>query len=110
MSSLLQQAGRAGRREQPSASIYVAFDGPTDQYFFRNPEQLFGRPVEKAQVPLAATLRLLCLRCPNESQDELGKFRMRRACVQLGAWHAARCCLRGLLHTPLPHAAHPGKW
>lgn len=50
VSSLLQQAGRAGRREQPSASIYVAFDGPTDQYFFRHPEQLFGRSVEKAQV------------------------------------------------------------
>ncbi|KAK9819572.1 hypothetical protein WJX81_002582 [Elliptochloris bilobata] len=50
VSSLLQQAGRAGRREQPSASIYVAFDGPTDQYFFRHPEQLFGRPVEKAQI------------------------------------------------------------
>lgn len=50
VSSLLQQAGRAGRREQPSASIYVAFDGPTDQFFFRHPQQLFGRPVEKAQI------------------------------------------------------------
>ena len=50
VSSLLQQAGRAGRREQPSASIYVAFDGPTDQFFFRHPEQLFERPVEKAQI------------------------------------------------------------
>jgi len=50
VSSLLQQAGRAGRREQPSASIYVAFDGPTDQFFFRHPDRLFGRPVEAAMI------------------------------------------------------------
>lgn len=62
VSSLLQQAGRAGRREQSSASIYVAFDGPTDQYFFRNPKHLFGRPIEKAQVPPRSALQR-ALRC-----------------------------------------------
>lgn len=46
VASLWQQAGRAGRRGQQSLAIYVAFDGPLDQYFFRSPEALFGRPIE----------------------------------------------------------------
>jgi ATP-dependent helicase YprA (DUF1998 family) len=46
-----QQAGRAGRREQPSMAIYVAFDGPLDQHFMRKPEDLFERKIESAQVP-----------------------------------------------------------
>lgn len=50
LASLRQQAGRAGRREQPSLAVYVAFDGPLDQYFIHNPEQLFAKPVEHAQV------------------------------------------------------------
>ena len=50
VSSLWQQAGRAGRREQASLSIYIAFDGPLDQYFMHNPRALFDRSIEKAQV------------------------------------------------------------
>lgn len=50
VSSLWQQSGRAGRREQRSMSIYVAFDGPLDQYFMRHPDQLFSRAIESAQV------------------------------------------------------------
>lgn len=50
MASLWQQAGRAGRREQPSTSIYIAFDGPLDQYFMKQPDKLFGRAIERAQV------------------------------------------------------------
>lgn len=50
MASLWQQAGRAGRREQASTSIYIAFDGPLDQYYFQHPDQLFGRPIEQSQV------------------------------------------------------------
>ncbi|GMH38722.1 hypothetical protein BSKO_06606 [Bryopsis sp. KO-2023] len=48
--SLWQQSGRAGRREQTSLSIYVAFDGPLDQYFMKHPKHLFGRPIERVQV------------------------------------------------------------
>ncbi len=44
------QAGRAGRREQASLALYVAFDGPLDQFFMRRPAELFGRPVERAMV------------------------------------------------------------
>ena len=50
MASLWQQAGRAGRREQPSLSIYIGFDGPLDQFFMHQPENLFSRPIETAQV------------------------------------------------------------
>lgn len=51
------QAGRAGRREQPSLSIYVGFDGPLDQHFMRHPHELFSKPVEAAQVRLWACMR-----------------------------------------------------
>lgn len=40
----------AGRREQTSLSIYVAFDGPLDQHFMRNPHKLFSRTIETPQV------------------------------------------------------------
>ena len=50
LASLRQQAGRAGRREQRSLAVFVAFDSPLDQHFMAHPEHLFGRPVESAQV------------------------------------------------------------
>ena len=50
VASLWQQAGRAGRREQPSLSIYIGFDGPLDQFFMHQPAHLFRRPIETAQV------------------------------------------------------------
>eukprot|EP00216_Chloropicon_sp_CCMP2111_P004809 CAMPEP_0198238392 /NCGR_PEP_ID=MMETSP1446-20131203/4032_1 /TAXON_ID=1461542 ORGANISM="Unidentified sp, Strain CCMP2111" /NCGR_SAMPLE_ID=MMETSP1446 /ASSEMBLY_ACC=CAM_ASM_001112 /LENGTH=1212 /DNA_ID=CAMNT_0043920785 /DNA_START=261 /DNA_END=3899 /DNA_ORIENTATION=- len=50
VSSLWQQSGRAGRREQRALSIYVAFDSALDQFFMRNPEKLFEAPIEHATV------------------------------------------------------------
>ncbi|KAJ6813656.1 uncharacterized protein M6B38_142540 [Iris pallida] len=50
VSSLWQQAGRSGRRLRPSLAIYVAFEGPLDQYFMKFPHKLFKRPVEHCQV------------------------------------------------------------
>jgi hypothetical protein len=50
IASLWQQAGRAGRREQASLAIVVAFDGPLDQHFVRHPDELLGRPIEAVQV------------------------------------------------------------
>eukprot|EP00798_Chlamydomonas_sp_ICE-L_P008044 gene8044-1278_t len=49
IASLRQQAGRAGRREQPSLSLYVAFDGPLDQYFMSHPKELFALSTESAK-------------------------------------------------------------
>ena len=53
VASLWQQAGRAGRRRQESCGIMVAFDGPLDQYFMRQPAKLFGRPIEAAHIDLS---------------------------------------------------------
>ncbi|KAK9066603.1 hypothetical protein SSX86_013926 [Deinandra increscens subsp. villosa] len=50
IASLWQQAGRSGRREQPSLAIYVAFEGPLDQYFMKYPHKLFGGSVECCHV------------------------------------------------------------
>merc|ERR1711871_110451 len=46
ISSLWQQAGRAGRGGRPSLSIIVCFDSPVDQYFARFPAKLLRAPVE----------------------------------------------------------------
>ena len=58
ISSLWQQAGRAGRREQRALSIYVAFDGPVDQCLFARPSALFARPPEAVAVD-ASNARVL---------------------------------------------------
>jgi DEAD/DEAH box helicase domain-containing protein len=50
VASLIQQAGRAGRRGKRALSVYVAFDGPLDQHFMRSPAKLFGRPIERAAI------------------------------------------------------------
>ncbi|KAL0888338.1 hypothetical protein Bca101_012321 [Brassica carinata] len=46
IASLWQQAGRSGRRERPSLAVYVAYDGPLDQYFMKFPDKLFRSPIE----------------------------------------------------------------
>ncbi|OVA04884.1 Helicase [Macleaya cordata] len=50
VSSLWQQAGRSGRRERPSLAVYVAFEGPLDQYFMKSPQKLFGSPIECCHI------------------------------------------------------------
>ncbi|KAL8492390.1 hypothetical protein ACS0TY_023834 [Phlomoides rotata] len=50
IASLWQQAGRSGRREKPSLSIYVAFEGPLDQYLMQFPHELFRGPIECCHV------------------------------------------------------------
>jgi len=48
--SLWQQAGRAGRRQDESLAIFIAYDDPVDQYLMRNPDFLFDRPIEQAII------------------------------------------------------------
>ncbi|KAH9722330.1 UBQ helicase-c and DEAD-like helicase domain-containing protein [Citrus sinensis] len=50
IASLWQQAGRSGRRERPSLAVYVAFEGPLDQYFMKYPEKLFKSPIECCHI------------------------------------------------------------
>jgi hypothetical protein len=47
---LWQQAGRGGRRDRPSLAIYVAFGGPLDQYFMKNPRKLFDSSIECCHI------------------------------------------------------------
>ncbi|XP_057459409.1 uncharacterized protein LOC130750031 isoform X1 [Actinidia eriantha] len=50
IASLWQQAGRSGRREKASLAIYVAFEGPLDQYFMKFPQKLFRSRIECCHI------------------------------------------------------------
>ncbi|KAF9893873.1 hypothetical protein FE257_010043 [Aspergillus nanangensis] len=58
ISNLRQQSGRAGRRNKDSLSVLVGDRYPTDQYYMKNPEELFTRPNCELQVDLANELIL----------------------------------------------------
>ncbi|MBZ9570907.1 DEAD/DEAH box helicase [Methanobrevibacter sp. TMH8] len=64
MISTWQQAGRAGRENQKSIVILLAFENQLDQYFMKNPEFFFDKPHENAIVDLnnklIAKSHLLC--------------------------------------------------
>jgi DEAD/DEAH box helicase domain-containing protein len=64
VASVLQRAGRAGRRGQSSLVIYIASPEPIDQYFMRHPESFFERSPESAIVepenPYVLTKHLIC--------------------------------------------------
>ena len=52
VSSLWQQAGRAGRGGRPSTAIMVAFDSPLDQLMMRAPEEnLLNLPPDTTTLP-----------------------------------------------------------
>ncbi len=73
--SLWQQAGRAGRRQEESLSIFVAYDDPIDQYLMRHPEFVFQQPLEHAIIDpdnphiLAAQLGCAAFELPLTEQD-----------------------------------------
>jgi DEAD/DEAH box helicase domain-containing protein len=50
ISSMMQRAGRAGRRERDSLVILIAGEDALDQYYMRHPDELFLRPSEAAIV------------------------------------------------------------
>ncbi|KAL4897863.1 hypothetical protein BDV59DRAFT_198123 [Aspergillus ambiguus] len=58
ISNLRQQSGRAGRRNKDSLSVLIGDRYPTDQYYMKNPEELFTRPNCELQVDLANELVL----------------------------------------------------
>ncbi|TQB69656.1 hypothetical protein MPDQ_001565 [Monascus purpureus] len=58
ISNLRQQSGRAGRRNKDSLSVLVGSGFPTDQYYMKNPDELFTRPNCGVQVDLSNELIL----------------------------------------------------
>ncbi len=48
IASLWQQAGRAGRGDDPALAVLIGLDNPLDQYYMRHPAELLGRPHEHA--------------------------------------------------------------
>ncbi len=50
ISSLMQRAGRVGRRQQPSVIIYIAGEDALDRYWYEHEAELHQSPVEHAIV------------------------------------------------------------
>ena len=64
MISTWQQAGRAGRSNQKSLAILIAFENQLDQYFMNNPKFFFDKAHENAIIdltnPILQEAHLLC--------------------------------------------------
>ncbi len=64
IASLTQQAGRAGRGDDPAAAVLVATASPLDQFLAHHPEYFFARSPEQALVnPDHLLILLNHLRC-----------------------------------------------
>src|SRR5699024_11941400 len=50
IASALQQAGRAGRRQDEALIIYVAQSTALDQYIIQHPNYLLGQAPEEARI------------------------------------------------------------
>jgi DEAD/DEAH box helicase domain-containing protein len=48
IASLWQQAGRAGRGQDPALAVLIGLGDPLDQYYMRHPDELLGKPHENA--------------------------------------------------------------
>jgi DEAD/DEAH box helicase domain-containing protein len=48
VASTWQQAGRAGRRDDPSLAVLIGLDNPLDQFYMRHGSDLLGKPHENA--------------------------------------------------------------
>lgn len=64
VASARQQAGRAGRGDEPAVAVLVASPNPLDQFLAHHPEYFFGRSPEQALVnPNHLLILLEHLRC-----------------------------------------------
>ena len=105
IASLWQQAGRAGRRAEPSAAILVATSAPLDQFMVSHPDYLFGTPPEQARInpdnPFILVNHLKCaaFELPFGADERFGDVDVRRYLAALeeegllhqagGRWHWA---------------------
>jgi DEAD/DEAH box helicase domain-containing protein len=78
IASLWQQAGRAGRRSEASAAIFVATSSPLDQFMATHPDYLFGSPPEHARINpdnpfiLASHLKCAAFELPFDDGERFG--------------------------------------
>ncbi len=62
--SIKQQAGRAGRSQEESLAVFIAYNDPIDQYFMRHPDYFFAQSPEHAAInPLNPAILESQLRC-----------------------------------------------
>jgi DEAD/DEAH box helicase domain-containing protein len=89
IASLWQQAGRAGRRNDPSAAILVATSAPLDQFMVTHPDYLFGTPPEHARInpdnPFILVNHLKCaaFELPIAEDERFGDVDVRRELAAL---------------------------
>jgi DEAD/DEAH box helicase domain-containing protein len=98
IASLWQQAGRAGRRAEPSAAILVATSAPLDQFMVTHADYLFGTPPEHARVnpdnPFILVNHLKCaaFELPIAGDERFGETDVRKLLAALedeGVLHRA---------------------
>ena len=76
LASAWQQAGRAGRKGNPSLAVLIAYNDMVDQYLMRHPEYFFGRAPEAAVIDphnpyiLAQQLACAAYELPLAPEDE----------------------------------------
>jgi DEAD/DEAH box helicase domain-containing protein len=89
IASLWQQAGRAGRRTEPSAAILVASSAPLDQFMMSHPDYLFGASPEHARInpdnPFILVNHLKCatFELPFQDGEPFGERDVRRELAAL---------------------------
>lgn len=80
IASALQQAGRAGRRQEDALIIYVAQSMPLDQYIIQHPQYLLGRQPEEIHIHpdnmliLMDHLKCASFELPFSSTENYGEF------------------------------------
>lgn len=80
IASALQQAGRAGRRQEDALIIYVAQSMPLDQYIIKHPAYLLGQQPEEIHIHpdnlliLMDHLKCASFELPFASNETYGEF------------------------------------
>jgi DEAD/DEAH box helicase domain-containing protein len=76
-----QQAGRAGRHEEPSLAVLVSSASPLDQFLVRHPDYFFGRSPEQALINpdnlliLLGHVRCAAFELPFEIGESFGRVK-----------------------------------
>ncbi len=114
--SMWQQAGRAGRRGEPSLAVLIAQGDPLDQYLVNHPDDLFAKPPEAAVIdpsnPYVLEPHLACAARERPlAEDEAAEFfggEVAAAAVERMVTDGRLVRRRGALHAAVrddPHAA-----